>query len=989
MKSSFSGALIPALVLLSCGFIASARAQAPTIPPQDLRSNGKLVRAVHAPALLGNQIASVAASVNRTVPQFQAMVNRDHDLWMDGQGRLLYYCQTLQVQNAGGGSLGPPSSAPPFPLSQTFKLHSRASSGKKIYLDFDGNVTSGTGWNNAIGGADIVSTPFDQDGNPASFSASEQEAIQRVWLRMAEDYAPFEIDVTTEDPGVEGLRRTSVADPNYGTRVVISPDDAWFGGGAGGVAFLGVFDNLNSGNDVPCFVFTLGVANFEAYIAEAGSHEAGHTLGLNHDGKSGGVEYWDGGSSLWAPIMGVGYDRQWTQFSKGEYSGANNTEDDYVVMQSNGVVLRTDDHSNSTTGATVMPGPNPKVSGVIERAGDKDVFRFATQAGNNTLNVVAQQLGPDCDLQLELLDGNGGVLQTSTPHGSSVTINRTNVPAGTYFLSVSGVGQGDPVGTGYSTYGSRGYYTLQANVIGGIGITVLSPNGNENLSVGNAVSINWASTGVASNVKLEYSIDGGNNWSPINNSTANDGTEQWVVPNAPTTQGRIRVSSIDGIVTDTSNADFTITAAQGDAYEPDDDATLASTILPGESQNHSIHVPGDEDWIAFDLDERSNVTLTTDGPDGDTVLELYADDGTTLLATDDDSGAGSFSELALTGAAGLAPGTYYARVKAKGAADTIDAYTLSLATTPGASLRLLSPNGGEDWLRGSAHTITWDSHAFSGNVKLEWYDGDQDKWWVINASTPNDGFELWTVPSLTSSAARVRVTGVTDPLATDESDGDFEISAPPTPYIEVIYPNGGESLERGSTETVEWYSENVDGTVRLQFSTDGGKKWTTFAITNANDGSKSWNVPDVITQQALFRVQAVNGSAQDVSDDFFALPGPDADQYEVDDTAAAAGSIALGETQFRSIHLPNNTDWVKFTVTRRKKVVITTAGDPGGDTILRLFAANGTTQLATNDNASASNLYSTITKQLKPGTYLIKVNGRANTVIESYTLTVK
>ena len=44
------------------------------------------------------------------------------------------------------------------------------------------------------------------DGDAATFNDAEREAIQTIWQRVAEDYAPFDVDVTTQDPGLPRSR---------------------------------------------------------------------------------------------------------------------------------------------------------------------------------------------------------------------------------------------------------------------------------------------------------------------------------------------------------------------------------------------------------------------------------------------------------------------------------------------------------------------------------------------------------------------------------------------------------------------------------------------------------------------------------------------------------------------------------------------------------------------------------------------------------------
>jgi hypothetical protein len=59
-------------------------------------------------------------------------------------------------------------------------------------------------------------------------------------------------------------------------------------------------------------------------------------LGLSHDGVAGGSSYYGGTTAsprLWAPIMGSSYYCAVTQWSRGEYNGASNLEDDIQVRQ--------------------------------------------------------------------------------------------------------------------------------------------------------------------------------------------------------------------------------------------------------------------------------------------------------------------------------------------------------------------------------------------------------------------------------------------------------------------------------------------------------------------------------------------------------------------------------------------------------------------------------------------------------------------------------
>jgi hypothetical protein len=87
--------------------------------------------------------------------------------------------------------------------------------------------------------------------------------------------------------------------------------------------------------------------------------------------------------------MGNSYYNNVTQWSKGEYSNANNTQNDLTVMQSYGLPLRVDDYGNTMATASFLPtGSQVIVSGNVERNTDLDVIGFVTGAGNISLTLT-------------------------------------------------------------------------------------------------------------------------------------------------------------------------------------------------------------------------------------------------------------------------------------------------------------------------------------------------------------------------------------------------------------------------------------------------------------------------------------------------------------------------------------------------------------------------------------------------------------------------
>jgi len=109
-------------------------------------------------------------------------------------------------------------------------------------------------------------------------------------------------------------------------------------------------------------------------------------------------------------------------------------------------------------------------------------------------------------------------------------------------------------------------------------VMVESPNGAENLAIGSICPISWSAVGSFANVRIEYSVNSGADWSTVTESTANTGVYNWAVPNTPSTTCLIRVSdAANAIVYDVSNAFFTISAGFSVTFHAGSHGTLTGT----------------------------------------------------------------------------------------------------------------------------------------------------------------------------------------------------------------------------------------------------------------------------------------------------------------------------------------------------------------------------------------------------------------------------
>lgn len=463
----------------------------PTQASDPVRMFGKnapfVVRDLPADSRLRKQLEALPESTRKTALRHLHKINFPEQdaqhLNVSSQGRI-YYSDPPPAKPIPAQPLvlrAAPQALAALPSIDVFKLHTRPNSKNRVFLDFDGMVLKGTEWNVDVRRTTLNARGFDLDGNESSFNNAERAAIHEIWHRIAEDYAPFDIDVTTEEPDHFTLTTGRVLfTRNRDANGALMPAYD-----AGGVAFSEVWNDPEYVSTYsPALVFYNNLGDSETNsMAEAGAHEFGHNLSLAHDGSR-NADYFDGmgkGFVSWAPIMGVSYYENVTQWSKGEYSNADNKEDDIAIISRQLGVID-DDHGNTqnkasqllfdndhslsvTTPQTDPKNTEPYNKGVIETRADVDMFFFDTVDG--TLELVVEPAwtafyrnenrGANLDIKATLYDGNGNAIKTDDPANDTNAHISAKLTQGRYYLAVEGVGN---TVTPYSDYGSLGKYFI-------------------------------------------------------------------------------------------------------------------------------------------------------------------------------------------------------------------------------------------------------------------------------------------------------------------------------------------------------------------------------------------------------------------------------------------------------------------------------------------------------------------------------------------------
>jgi hypothetical protein len=536
------------------------------------------------------------------------------------------------------------------------------------------------------------------------------------------------------------------------------------------------------------------------------------------------------------------------------------TWNDNSITETAFVGQRSDDLGVTWTDVGTLPSPldQPNIHRTGLTMNDASAFDPATQTryyrmvAQNTLGYVADAAFP----QMTVTSNSNRVVL-----GPQVTITASAGPNGS--ITPSGV---IPVGIGGNetfTFTPDPHYRVDQVLIGGVNDPVAVAAGSYTFT-----NVQTASTIEVTFTRSEVTIT----------STAGPGGSI-----APKGKQTVRVGGTQ-IYTITANNHYHILDVRVDGVSQPGVANLDEFVytFTGLAADRTIEATFEPDVYTITSSAGPHGTITPLGPqpvvfNHDLTFAITADAGYHIR------------EVLVDGVADAGALTARSYTFTKVSTD----HTISATFEQSPALAVTSPNGGQDWVVGTQHDVTWTSGAASvGYYRV----------WAFSSSTTPSWFELtspdgvpatgaasyslpWTVNVPAAADWRIRVSyydASGGEATNDLSDAVFTVTANvPT----VNSPNGGESWIVGTFQNVTWSMPAglTSGYIRayaMRPGTDSAMIEVTpvggVAVTGATSYTVPWwtvAIPAASDYRILLQYHSAGGAllSEDASDANFAV----------------------------------------------------------------------------------------------------------------------
>lgn len=378
------------------------------------------------------------------------------------------------------------------------------------------------------------------------------------------------------------------------------------------------------------------------------------------------------------------------------------------------------------------------------------------------------------------------------------------------------------------------------------------PLGNEQLAGDSIITVKWIAVGSsAPYFDLKYSLNGGANWFVMRDSVQTFfdtdssfyiGNYNWKIPsNSPTNNAKIGIFPVNQTIPLLASNSFTLLAANPTSFtllSPNGGETL-------ERKRHHFIT-----WTGVSMPPIVVLSYTLDGLIYSTI-DTIANVGYYDWRVRDTVSNNCFIKISnLLGSI----------------TDESDA-AFEIVNSAGDEAELLAPQLNDLWCAGTKQYIRWTTNV-STKIVLEYTTGSGG-WNLIDTVDAANNMYFWTIPSVVTNAARVRVSPADGSGSNLSTTDKFTICANAA-SVELLSPNGGNAYFPGCYITIDWLSNKINS-VSLLYTIDDGIHWNVID-SNLVQNTYCWLVPDSTSTQCKVKVAATFASnVVDESDAVFEI----------------------------------------------------------------------------------------------------------------------
>jgi hypothetical protein len=178
-------------------------------------------------------------------------------------------------------------------------------------------------------------------------------------------------------------------------------------------------------------------------------------------------------------------------------------------------------------------------------------------------------------------------------------------------------------------------------------------------------------------------------------------------------------------------------------------------------------------------------------------------------------------------------------------------------------LAVTSPYRGETFFIGESATVAWNSNGLTGTLRIDLFKGAASAGSIASAAPVSHGFINWTpwASLADGNDYTIRLTSNAN-ASIQASSSSFTIRARLQPVLRLIQPTDGEIFAHGDTTMIEWTSQDLTGTLRINLMKEDTPYVMIAEEWPVSERQYRWIIPDTIPVGNVYSIHLISNAVR-------------------------------------------------------------------------------------------------------------------------------